>query len=249
MVDNEPPDLTDFQVNLLEYVKEGKLDEVRNLLKIPGIDVNFSDLDENTALIYACEYGHLDIVKELLKHPDIHLNRSNNDGITPLIQAIIEEKPEIVELFLKDKRVNVDYSKGLNKSAIIYAIDKRPNDKSQKIIDLLLQHPDIDLYKEFWDEEKGELRSIEWFAKNAVVLRKLRIAKAVQTLGKIATKDERRRICSNFRRQDDRTLTAWIKKKNTTGLSNNVMNKIGREFLGGRRTRRVRKTRGTRKRY
>ena len=76
---------------------------------------------------------------------------SNNDlsKRTTSQASTLEETAEIVELFLKDKRVNVDYSKGLNKSAIIYAIDKRPNDKSQKIIDLLLQHPDIYLYKEF----------------------------------------------------------------------------------------------------
>ena len=66
----------------------GREDIVKDLLVVPGIDVNLQNEDGNTALIYAASRGYEDIVARLLAAPGIDVNLQNNDGKTALDFAV-----------------------------------------------------------------------------------------------------------------------------------------------------------------
>jgi len=72
----------------------GHVDSVKELLKVPGCDVNRQDLDAGnglghgfTPLHRACERGHLHVVRVLASHPGLDVNRANWRGDTPLLCA------------------------------------------------------------------------------------------------------------------------------------------------------------------
>ena len=82
---------------LLEAAMHGRLEIVKRLLQVPGIDPNLPahawgrGPDGNTALMSAAWKGYPEIVDELLKHPEIqsNINLQNEDGDTALMLASI----------------------------------------------------------------------------------------------------------------------------------------------------------------
>ena len=88
--------LYDFQnQQLINASKEGKLQDVRDLLK-EGADINAKDGDGGTALMWASSEGHLDIVLELLNHHRINAFLQNHAGLTAVRIAIVKDHEEIV---------------------------------------------------------------------------------------------------------------------------------------------------------
>lgn len=88
---------------------EGKLDDVKVLLKEPGVSVNqvggpYSD----TALICACCGGHTDVVKHLLSLPSIEVNARTGKEDTALGEAARRGKTEVVKVLLECKDVDVN---------------------------------------------------------------------------------------------------------------------------------------------
>ena len=85
--------------NHLHILFQGHLETVKELLKLPGIDVNAANSDGRTPLHWAAEYGlknkseffthafllgHASILAVLIAVPGVNLAVQNNEGDTPL---------------------------------------------------------------------------------------------------------------------------------------------------------------------
>ena len=96
---------------LMKAVKEGKVDEIKRLLKIEAFkkNVNQQDEDGNTALIFTAEYGFEDIFN-LLIEAGADPNLSDFKKRTPLMIAAYRGKANTVTKLLKIQTVkdNID---------------------------------------------------------------------------------------------------------------------------------------------
>ena len=96
---------------MYEAVFGGDLEEVKEILRNPGLDVNWecnADWDY-TALQRACSNGFDSIISILLAHPDIDVNQENiYVGWSPFMIACDSESPSCARLLLKDSRVKVN---------------------------------------------------------------------------------------------------------------------------------------------
>ncbi len=124
---------------LLFALDSGRLELVRAVLNIDGVDVNVTSDYEETALLLAAYTGKEDIVKELLGRNDIDVNKPNQEGQTPLLIVSYMGFGNIVEMLLKHEKIKVNQAdeKGTTplKTAALY--------KNEKILKMLLKHPDI----------------------------------------------------------------------------------------------------------
>ena len=135
---------------LMKAVKEGKVDEIKRLLKIEAFkkNVNQQDEDGNTALLFAAEYGFEDILN-LLIGTGADPNLPDFKKRTPLMTAAYRGKANIVTKLLEidslKKNINAQDKDG--DTALIFAA-KRGYDN---ILDLLLQEgadPNLRNFKE-----------------------------------------------------------------------------------------------------
>lgn len=70
---------------LLECARYGDKDDMINLFEDnKGIDVNYKDSKDNTAVHMAAANGHLEIIKILFEKHKANVNIQNNSGNTPL---------------------------------------------------------------------------------------------------------------------------------------------------------------------
>ena len=82
---------------------------IEELLQVPTIKVNKSDINENTPLHEAAKHGHPDCVKALLKADNIEIDSINVYGHTALHDAINTGRIDVVQLLL-EAGANVDIS-------------------------------------------------------------------------------------------------------------------------------------------
>ncbi len=73
---------------------------VKELLKVPGIDVNISDLAGRTPLMYAIKNNRIEITEQLLKMSKIDINIQDNFGETPLIYAVYYNRFYITKMLI-----------------------------------------------------------------------------------------------------------------------------------------------------
>jgi len=90
--------ITEKDEAFLSAAKEGKLDEVRNLLA-EGVDVDCADAFACTGLFWASANNHKSIVEFLIKK-GANLNAGAGVGGTPLARAAYEGHEEVVELLI-----------------------------------------------------------------------------------------------------------------------------------------------------
>merc|ERR1711881_788683 len=69
-------------------VKNGDLDQVKELVDNKGLDVN-ADIDGRLPLHYASDYGQLEVIKYLCSK-GANLNAEDKHGISPLLAAVWE---------------------------------------------------------------------------------------------------------------------------------------------------------------
>jgi len=95
---------------LLYCSKTNEIDEVGELLKIPGIDVNWNNhLFDFAPLDAAAEDGNLEVVKLLLAHPNIKPGTLSRSGKTAFFRAVETNRVEVIRYMLQDPRTPVDY--------------------------------------------------------------------------------------------------------------------------------------------
>jgi ankyrin repeat protein len=85
--------------SLIEYIKDGKTEEVRKILTenltTPTFDVNSRWPNEPTPLGLACSRGHIDIIKALVEHK-ADVNKKNHNQLTSL-HICIQTQPNAPE--------------------------------------------------------------------------------------------------------------------------------------------------------
>ena len=90
--------MSTVEEKVLDASKSGGVGEVKALLRDnPGLNINWGDWRQFTALHWAANNGHAEVVKLLLAHPDISVNVTNSDGFTPFLLACQEGQVSRVE--------------------------------------------------------------------------------------------------------------------------------------------------------
>jgi len=80
-------------------VKNGDLDQVKELVDKKGLDVN-ADIDGRLPLHYASDYGQLEVIKYLCSK-GANLNAEDKHGISPLLAAVWEGHTSCVKFLLE----------------------------------------------------------------------------------------------------------------------------------------------------
>ena len=81
---------------------------VRELLSMPGIDVNLAHQTGMTPLYRAAQNGHVEVVKLLLAARGINVNLVEMEGVTPLYIAAQNGRVEVVKLLLAAPGININ---------------------------------------------------------------------------------------------------------------------------------------------
>jgi len=116
-------------------------DDLKQLLEIPGINVNLQDNDGQTALMYIASSTNLLAVQLLLAVPGIDVNLKNNNGDTAIMLASAKGLRENVERLLAFPEINVNLQ---NKHGYtVLSIETTRN--NIKNVKLLLKVPGINL--------------------------------------------------------------------------------------------------------
>lgn len=118
---------------------------IKKLAKHKNTDLN-NVYNNHTPLSYACMTDNKYVVEFLLSYPAVDVNGTNVGN--PLALAASRGYDEIVKMLLDDPRTNVNGRKGSNplNKAILNAMDGSYS--YYHIIDLLFEHPDIDVNPE-----------------------------------------------------------------------------------------------------
>ena len=100
--------MSTVEEQLIDASKSGGIGEVKALLRDnPGLNVNWADEYQSTALHRSSKHGHVEVVKVLLAHPDINVNCKDGRDQTPFLHGCREGHVSVVRELLKDPRVNV----------------------------------------------------------------------------------------------------------------------------------------------
>jgi len=81
-------------------VKNGDMDQVRELVENKGLDVN-TNIDGRLPLHYASDYGQLEVIKYLCKK-GAKVNADDKHGISPLLAAVWEGHTTCVKFLLEN---------------------------------------------------------------------------------------------------------------------------------------------------
>ena len=95
---------------------------VKELLSIPGIDVNLAHQTGGTPLCFAAQQGSLEVVKLLLAAPGINVNMARSEGTTPLSMAAQNGHEEVVKLLLAAPDINCDARKDNGATPLVVAV-------------------------------------------------------------------------------------------------------------------------------
>ena len=153
----------DFSVNILDgyygrtplyaVCEQGRCDYVEVLLTHTDINVNIGYFDKNSSpLMIALELHRNECVKALLKSSDIDVNYAGIEGFKhepdqfnypPLIIATQHGNVEGVKLMVQDQRTNVNIMDVTGYTALCIAA----KNLNELIVDILLNHPNIDVNK------------------------------------------------------------------------------------------------------
>ncbi len=82
----------------------GNVEVVRELLSVPGIEVNKVNATGKTPLFIACQNGHVELTRLLLNDTRVVVNIPTTDGWTPLSVARKNRHVEIVSELEKKLR-------------------------------------------------------------------------------------------------------------------------------------------------
>ena len=84
--------------NLGNAARTGNTTVLKWLLKHPGVNINSTNNEGDTALALAAGKGQPERLKKLLTHPDINVNTVNSQGMRPLNSASQQQALECSEL-------------------------------------------------------------------------------------------------------------------------------------------------------
>ena len=109
-----------------------------------GVNVNFCDLSENTALHHACAYGWLNIVKLLVESGKGDINRLNEWKSSPTIIAMLKGHYGIVDYLLSRKDIDASLVDDQGRS-LVAQLCLNLNEDSFKNLKFLISKNKIDV--------------------------------------------------------------------------------------------------------
>ncbi len=114
---NAPADRA-LRNRFLKAVKEGRVDEVRNLISNHGINPNFGtdDAAGTFPLILAAKNGDLPMIATLIYY-GADVNCASNNGKSPLIYALEYKKPRAASVLI-GRGANVNHADSLGRTAL-----------------------------------------------------------------------------------------------------------------------------------
>ena len=107
-----------------------------------GVNPNFCDLSENTALHHACAYGWLNVVKVLFQ-ADCDINRVNEWKSSPTLIAMLKGHFGIVDYLLSQPKVDASLVDDQGRS-LVSQLCMNLNEDSYKNLKFLLLKKKID---------------------------------------------------------------------------------------------------------
>jgi len=152
-----PEDLVALNIELGECARYGEKEDLKSILEIEGIDVDFTDAQGSSALHKAAANGHADLVEILVnKGANCFPNQAGN---SPLHWALQTRKAEAsLKLLQFGQNVDVLEQNGQGKSAITLAYDF--NDTS--VLSAVLEHSSASrLNKDGSVASKGQKSDLE----------------------------------------------------------------------------------------
>lgn len=105
---------------IINAIKDGDLDTVRNLTRSESSLVNTTDVFARDCCMYAVHYDRIEILKFLIDN-GANVNQVSSDSSTCLHIAAYKGNPDIVELLLKSK-ANINAQDSFNRSPLHWAI-------------------------------------------------------------------------------------------------------------------------------
>jgi ankyrin repeat protein len=146
---------------------------VELLLNVDSIDVNIGSYNP---LVYCCRKNNNKIAKLLLKHKNIDVNKeySPYEKDTALIASCKKGNTELVELLLGNDNIDVNKIGSFGKNALFEScriFTKTYNEEDEKIANMLLNNPKIDINAEnHYGETVIHIFSDDNFAENNTIL-------------------------------------------------------------------------------
>ncbi len=129
-------DITNAIDELHNACINGDYNKVKTLINA-GFNVNATDKDGNTAILFASIRGHSEIVELLIKN-GAKVNVKNNAGITPLMRATVKSKTKTMQILI-DNRADLYAKDNEGKSVIYYADNSLYFEKSRPLINKAIQ--------------------------------------------------------------------------------------------------------------
>lgn len=115
-----------------EETREHYRDFIKELLKLPNIDVNQVTKHGSTPLLLGCGIGKLELVELLLAHPGIDVNKVTNRRehkahkkikVFPLLYAVHGGNPSVIQLLLNHPKIDINQRGSWGESALTLATD------------------------------------------------------------------------------------------------------------------------------
>ena len=123
--------------------KCGRLENVRDLLTYPTIDLTIKNNQGNTAFMEAINNDHTEhseIIQLLLNHGYNDINATNNDGNTAFMIAAIHNHKQILKLLAKQPDIDLNHQNAEGNTAFMLAAQKSRHDT----MELIYSMPNID---------------------------------------------------------------------------------------------------------
>ncbi len=117
-------------------------ERLKQLLALPGIDVNYADESGFTPLYCAIHKGRVECTSLLLAAPGIDVNKAGNNGTTPLIAAAVRGNSECMRLLLAAPGIDVNKADKADRTPLNWAAGV-----DAECVRLLLAAPGIDVNK------------------------------------------------------------------------------------------------------
>jgi hypothetical protein len=102
------------QTILMELIEDNKIEKIKILTMVHGIDFNIKDKYGRTAFIKGARFNRIEVLEMLLADHRMDPNIQDEDGCTALMHTVLHEKIEALKLLLAANRVdhNIKDKKG-----------------------------------------------------------------------------------------------------------------------------------------
>ncbi|THU51052.1 hypothetical protein C4D60_Mb06t26950 [Musa balbisiana] len=220
------PEEVDANIRLMYLANEGDLAGIEETLA-SGVDVNFRDIDDRTALHVAACQGFADVVQLLLDR-GAQVDPEDRWGSTPLADAVHYKNHEVIKLFEKHgAKLRVTPMRVENAREVPeYEIDPSELDFTNSVnitkgTFIIAKWRGIQVaVKKFNDDVMADEDKLRAFRDELALLQQIRHPNVVQFLGAV-TQSSPMMIVTEYLRKGD--LRAYLNRKRTLRPSSAVL--------------------------